>query len=149
MGVVCIAPYNQDFYHKVGDTTIRVQRTQLPLILCWAITIHKSQGMSLEEVIWVLDDLDSIGLCYVACSRATSFHNFHVVKGPKKRILTLDDLNETSRSKNSERAKILKELQFISRTSNIPDSPKADCLVRSFRSSLLSPIIAPPSPSHI
>ena len=41
-------------------------RLQLPLTLAWAVTIHKSQGLTLDKV--VIEREFSIGLTFVACS---------------------------------------------------------------------------------
>jgi ATP-dependent exoDNAse (exonuclease V) alpha subunit len=45
-------------------------RTQYPLMLAWGITIHKSQGLTLEKVVVELGDKDfAAGLSFVAISR--------------------------------------------------------------------------------
>jgi len=45
-------------------------RLQLPLKLAWAVTIHKSQGMTLDKVVFDVDKKEfSTGLTFVACSR--------------------------------------------------------------------------------
>lgn len=48
-------------------------RTQVPLILAWAITVHKCQGMTLESLETNLQAFD-YGMGYVALSHVKSLY---------------------------------------------------------------------------
>eukprot|EP00055_Hartaetosiga_balthica_P009530 m.38104 g.38104 ORF g.38104 m.38104 type:complete len:413 (+) comp6780_c0_seq1:1597-2835(+) len=54
-------------------------RLQIPLKLAWAMTVHKSQGMSLDQVKIDLKNVFSCGQSYVALSRARSLDGLTVM----------------------------------------------------------------------
>ncbi|EHK16881.1 uncharacterized protein TRIVIDRAFT_139619, partial [Trichoderma virens Gv29-8] len=56
-----------------------LHRTQIPLLPGWAMSVHRSQGMTLDRVIVDLSHAFEEGQVYVALSRATSLHGLKVV----------------------------------------------------------------------
>jgi len=53
-------------------------RLQVPLCLAWAITVHKSQGMSIDRLIVHLEGAFADAQAYVALSRARSMEGLEV-----------------------------------------------------------------------
>ena len=70
------------FAERKGRKNPNLARTGLPLILCWAISIVKSQGLTLNEVLVNLSTKSGMsplrlpGLAYVAFTRVTSLAGF-------------------------------------------------------------------------
>ena len=65
-GTVPITPMRRNWSSSGGQCS----RLQLPLKLAWAVTIHKSQGLTLDKVVIDVGKKEfSCGLTFVACSR--------------------------------------------------------------------------------
>lgn len=85
---------------KINQKT-KAHRTQIPLILAWALTIHKSQGSTLDSVICDLgSSIFAEGQSYVALSR---------VRGLKG--LYLRDFDPTLIRKNKTADNFMRELE--------------------------------------
>ena len=76
-----------------------VYRKQFPLILAYAITIHKCQGLSLDcAIIDLSENVFSDGMAYVALSRVRSLSGLHLVAfHPKSIMVSINSLQETNR----------------------------------------------------
>ena len=64
-----------------GGSAGAMTRSQLPLKLAWSLTVHKSQGMTIERAELQLDDAFDFGQVYVALSRITSLDGLWVRGG--------------------------------------------------------------------
>jgi ATP-dependent exoDNAse (exonuclease V) alpha subunit len=69
-GVVSV--YTTRFELLKGDGSVATAFEQLPFQLGYAITIHKSQGLTLDKVVIDMDNHFSDGMTYVAMSRCRS-----------------------------------------------------------------------------
>jgi len=68
--------------------TGKMHRSQLPLKLCWAMTVHKAQGMSIDRLEVDLSHVFEKGQAYVALSRARTLEGLRVLGFNEKRFFT-------------------------------------------------------------
>lgn len=85
-GNVFVAKPAEWSFEEYGVTKAEI--SQVPLKLAWAITVHKSQGMSLDEAIIDLSKAFVEGQGYVAISRVRSLEGM-VLEGVGKRTFDM------------------------------------------------------------
>jgi len=82
-----------------------VYRKRFPLILAYAVTIHKCQGLSLDcAFIDLSDQVFSAGMAYVALSRVRSLSRVHLAAfDPKSIMISVACLKEVNRLRETYR----------------------------------------------
>lgn len=76
------------------EPVILASRTQFPLKLAYALTVHKAQGLTIDYLHVDLKGAFSPGQAYVALSRATSFDTLKVTNFSKKCVIASKQVNE-------------------------------------------------------
>ena len=116
-------------------------RLQLPLKLAWAVTIHKSQGLTLDKVVIDVGKREfSTGLTFVACSRVRQLQD--LLFTPPFPFQRLSGLSNSRRLKErQEEDQRLYSLQSYSRIQDHSSSLLSTLQLSSIRLPTLCPTI--------
>lgn len=114
--VIVVEPHS---WSLSEDGRVRAEVAQLPLRLAWAITIHKSQGMSLDGAEIDLSQAFTPGMGYVALSRVRSLDGVFLKGLNNTALLLHPDIYEFDRGLRLESA------QLAAITDDAPDEDEA------------------------
>lgn len=82
--ILCVP---EEWKIELPNGEVQAKRSQLPLILAWALSIHKAQGQTLERVTVNLGQVFEKGQAYVALSRATCQAGLRVQGFSKAKVM--------------------------------------------------------------
>lgn len=114
-----IHPTKMEWNATDGTKTI-AKIEQIPLRLAWAITIHKSQGLTLDAAVMDLSEVFEYGQGYVALSRVRSLEGLHLL-GYNARALQVHpeileyDQNFRTKSERSEQEYANRDVKEVER----------------------------------
>ncbi|OIV92244.1 hypothetical protein TanjilG_00262 [Lupinus angustifolius] len=85
-------------WHVMVGNKIVATRKQIPLILAWALSIHKCQGMTLDKAYINLSRAFGCGMVYTSLSRVRSMDGLHLSGFTPSKILADHKVSEFYRN---------------------------------------------------
>lgn len=86
------------------NNSLTVYRYQFPLKLAWACTIHKVQGLTMDNIVVSFDGRFGGGQAYVALSRSKSLTGLHIISLDTSKIKVNKQVQKEMNRLRSERA---------------------------------------------
>ncbi|KAE8741450.1 hypothetical protein FOCC_FOCC013050 [Frankliniella occidentalis] len=118
------------------NCSLKVNRMQFALTLAHAITIHKSQGQTMKQVVVHLSNRMTKQLLYVACSRATTIDGLYIIGNfiPTKPLQENDHMSlEMTRWKTNSIIPVFSNIKssdmYIAMYHNVQSLPKHQKLI--------------------
>ena len=96
-----------------NDNTVNVTRKQFPLVLSWAVTIHKVQGMTMDSIVVDMSREKGRymnGQAYVAFSHVRTYEGLHIINYNHSQIGVSHQVK--------------KEMEHLRKDKRLPHSPK-------------------------
>lgn len=105
-GLIPVRPIKETVKVRMQGTTLRVNRSQLPMTGAKAITDYKAQGETYHRIIMDIHNVNAPASAYVMASRVGNSERLHILREFKDEKLTtpfqpalqsaLDDLDRTN-----------------------------------------------------
>lgn len=118
---VRVEPVSFQIFNR--DQKVICERHQVPLILSWAMSVHKSQGQTLERVKVNLYRTFEVGQAYVAVSRATSADRLQVINFNPSKVMASPKVIDFYNSLTKMDLAALKPTTFMERVKQSKSRP--------------------------
>lgn len=125
-------PVTPEKWEVLDGENVVACRKQVPLILAWAMSIHKCQGMTLERLHTDLSRAFGCGMVYVALSRLRSLEGLHLSSFDRSKIKANQKVSRFYKSLASSEQK--KEVMVVG-SNKIIDHPSGDTEIIDFAES--------------
>ena len=113
-----VLPYSwENTRYEVDNTGESMERnvigtfTQYPLRLAWAITIHKSQGLTFEKAVLDVAKVFAPGQLYVALSRLTSLEGLRLASPVSQQLIPSDKHINTFAQKREPKDRLVEKFE--------------------------------------
>ncbi|KAH7924183.1 hypothetical protein BV22DRAFT_1047643 [Leucogyrophana mollusca] len=97
-GKEAVLVMREEFRVEDSEGKVLARRMQVPLVLAWAMSIHKSQGQTIQRVKVDLGKVFEKGQSYVALSRAATLEGLQVLRFDPKKVLAHSKVIEWSKT---------------------------------------------------
>src|SRR3989338_1681870 len=101
------------------DDKVKAEISQVPLRLAWAITVHKSQGMSLDAAEIDLTKAFEKGMGYVALSRVRTLEGLMLNGFNEKSLMVHEDVEVIDKDFTAESNKLLQAISLLDQDEKI------------------------------